>query len=182
MSDDLATRVKRLEDRVELRELTIRYCAACDDRDVDALAGLFAADGSFIHDDGTVDVSGREKIHEFYSTRLRNMGPSIHLPYNQLVEFADDDHATGVVQAAAEMGLGGGMVIAKMRYHDDYVREHGAWRFARRRLRFWYLEPFEDLKVGLSGDLRRRWPGEPMATQLPETLDAWKDFYGTADV
>ena len=34
------------------------------------------------------------------------------------------------------MGLGGWMVIAKMRYHDDYVREHGAWRFARRRLRF----------------------------------------------
>ena len=73
-------------------------------------------------------------------------------------------------------------VMAKMRYHDRYVREQGAWRFAERRLRFWYMQPLEDLQVGLSGSLRRRWPGEPMATQLPETLDTWQNFYGTADV
>ncbi len=182
MNDDLAARVRRLEDRVELRDLTIKYCAACDDRDVDALAQLFAIDGAFIHDDGTVNVTGRQSIHDFYSERLGGMGPSIHLPYNQLLEFTDDDHATGVVQAAAEMGLGGVTVMAKMRYHDRYVREQGAWRFAERRLRFWYMQPLEDLQVGLSGSLRRRWPGEPMATQLPETLDSWQNFYGTADV
>ncbi|WP_395155765.1 nuclear transport factor 2 family protein [Ilumatobacter sp.] len=181
MTDDLAARIQRLEDRVELRELTIKYCAACDDRDVDGLAQLFAAEGAFIHDDGTVNVTGRQSIHDFYSERLSAMGPSVHLPYNQIVEFSDNNHGTGVVQAAAEMGLGGVTVMAKMRYHDDYVREQGAWRFARRRLRFWYMQPFEDLKEGLSGSLRRRWPGEPMASQLPETLASWQSFYGATD-
>jgi uncharacterized protein (TIGR02246 family) len=180
--DDLAERIRRLEDRVELRELAIKYCIAVDDRDVDTLARLFAPDGSFVHDDGTVDVTGRDDIQRFYSTRLRDMGPSIHVPYNQLVEFVDHERATGVVQAAAEMGLDGTTVMAKMRYHDEYVRHDGAWRFARRRLRFWYVEPFDDLRVGLSGSRRRRWSGEPMETQLPETLDTWRSFYGASDV
>ncbi len=110
------------------------------------------------------------------------MGPSIHLPYHQLLDFTEDVHATGVAQAAAEMGLGGVTMMAKMRYHDDYVRQRGSWHFTRRRLRFWYRQSLEDLQGGLSGSLRRCWPGEPMPTQLPETLEPSQNFYAAADV
>lgn len=180
MSADVEARLARLEARAELRDLTIRYCAACDDRDVDLVVSLFAPDGTFRHDDGKVHATGRDAIRAYYTKTLENMGPSIHIPYTQLVDFDADDRdvASGIVQSRAEMALGGQAVWAAMRYHDDYRRVDGQWRFARRVLRFWYLMPLSELPTGMAAELRRTWPGEPVAVQLPETLPTWQRFYG----
>jgi 3-phenylpropionate/cinnamic acid dioxygenase small subunit len=52
-------RLRRLEDRSELRELVARYAIAIDDRDIDAIAELFTADGSFRSQDGVMNATGR---------------------------------------------------------------------------------------------------------------------------
>ena len=40
----LQARLQRLEDRESIRELVMRYGLVMDDRDIDAMPGLFAAD------------------------------------------------------------------------------------------------------------------------------------------
>jgi hypothetical protein len=42
--EDLARRVERLEAREEIRQLVARYALALDQRDLDALCGLFPED------------------------------------------------------------------------------------------------------------------------------------------
>src|ERR1700677_3231679 len=57
-SDDLSRRIRRLEDRAELRELVDRYCLLIDDSDWHALPALFAPDAEMAGQVGPRDVVG----------------------------------------------------------------------------------------------------------------------------
>jgi SnoaL-like domain len=157
---DLARTVRRLQDRQELRDLTLRYCHAIDDSDWAALRELYT---------DHADV-GDETVERLRSVRS-TYGRTIHTAHGQLVEFTDDDHATGMVPAHAELDIKGETVICAMRYYDDYVREAGGWRFARRDLRFVYALPWPRLDGALTGDRPVHWPGTEAAPPdpFPET-------------
>ena len=53
----------------------------------------------------------------------------------------------------------GETVICAMRYYDDYVREAGRWRFARRRIKFAYALPWPRMDGALTQELPVYWPG-----------------------
>ena len=152
-SDDLGRRVRRLEDRAELRELADRYCLAIDDSDWDALLGLFAADVEMAG-----QVGPREVVNVLRSIRS-GYGRTIHTALAQVLDFTDDDHASGIVPSRGELAIAGQTVLCAMRYLDHYVRVDGSWRFARRVLRFNYALPWAAMAEAMTGELPVAWPG-----------------------
>lgn len=174
--DTLAARVRQLEDRRELGDLVARYCIAVDDRDLDTLIPLFTSDARMGHADGSAGGTGEASIRRYYEERLSGVATCFHYPHAQLVDFVDDDTATGVVLAHAEMAVDDQMVIAAIRYHDSYLREGGAWRFRERRLRFFYLMDVTELPTSIHGRDRKRWPGPPEPADLPDSLETYRSF------
>jgi SnoaL-like domain len=157
---DLAHAVRRLQDRQELRDLTLRYCRAIDDSDWAALRGMFA-DRAGIAD--APDAPGGDEIVDQLRAIRSTYGRTIHTAHGQLVEFTDDDHATGMVPSHAELDIKGETVVCAMRYYDDYVREADGWRFARRQIKFTYALPWPRMDVALTEDLPVHWPGTQAA-------------------
>jgi hypothetical protein len=155
---DLARRLGRLEDRAEIAELGQRYCRLIDDNDWAQLRTLFADDAV---------MAGQTNADAVIST-LRSIRSgyerTIHTAYGLILDQQDDDHATGYVPSSAQLDIGGQFVLSAIRYFDEYVRIDGAWRFARRDLRFVYALPFSAADRALVDALPVRWPGtEPAA-------------------
>jgi hypothetical protein len=171
---DLETRLRRIEDRIEIEELLARYSNACDDRDMPALARCFAQDFEF--DSVAGHSIGRDSAMAYYRERLGLYGVTLHVPHTLLLEVLDDDVANGVVASHAELELEGEMFMTAFRYHDHYVKEEGRWCFLSRRVEAFYAMPLRELS-GQLDPLRLRWPNtEPRAAGLPEPLPTWDDF------
>ena len=154
---DLARGLRRLEDRQELRDLTLRYCRAIDDFDWTTLRELFADQA-----EEAGAASGDQAVDLLRSIRS-TYGRTIHTAHGQLVEFTDDDHATGMVPSHAELDIKGETVVCAMRYYDDYVRQADGWRFARRQIKFVYALPWPRLAGALTEQLPVHWPGTEAA-------------------
>jgi hypothetical protein len=151
--DSLGQRLRRLEDRAELRELTVRYCLAVDDMDWDGLLGLFTDQAELS------GAAGREDVVRLLRSIRSTYGRTIHTATGQTLSFTDDDHATGVVASRAELDIMGQTVHCAMRYADEYERERGRWCFSRRRIRFSYALPWADMADSLIGARPVHWPG-----------------------
>jgi len=164
---DVETRLSRVEARFALGDLVARYCAGVDDRDFHAIGDLFTEDGFFGHV-GEGGAQGRAAIRQYYRGRLQDIPYSFHYPHTHTIDVHDATTASGEVTAHAEMArVALPPLIAALRYSDDYRFEDGAWRFARRELRFFYFAPVDEVQSGLIGDLRIRWPGPPRAADIP---------------
>ena len=162
--------VRRVDDRQQLAELLSRYGMAVDDRDFEAIGRQFAPDGEF-H-----GVKGRQQIVDFYRARTSTFSTSSHYALTWHFDFTDDDHASGVVNAHAELCIGGKTVRLALRYLDRYVRGDGGWMFQQRVLKFRYVLPFDAVADGLDDPLRVRWPGtEPQLADLPDKLQTYID-------
>lgn len=166
----LARLVRRVDDRQQLTELLSRYGMAVDDRDFDTIGQLFAPDGEF-H-----GVKGRAQIVDFYRARTSTFSTSSHYALTWHFDFADDDHASGVVNAHAELCIGGKTVRLALRYLDRYVRSATGWVFQQRVLKFRYVLPFDQVADGLDDPMRVRWPGtEPQRADLPDLVQTYID-------
>lgn len=175
MSDDVAERIRRIEDRIELSDLVARYGRLVDDRDVEGLRSLYTVDAVFDSVNGPVE--GRDEVVDYYLERMRLFGPSFHVPHSQTVEFAGVDEATGIVTAHAELGMEDGAFWVALRYHDQYRREDGVWRFRRRQVQQLYAMPLRELVDDMVATRRKRWPNTPPAVaELPESLDSWRSW------
>lgn len=169
--------LRHLTDRQELSDLVARYGRLVDDRDLVALAELFTADAVFDSRHGP--VRGREKVLDYYREQLSGYTVTYHYPHSQTIDFADDDTANGVVQAHAELAIGGRGVLVALRYHDDYRREDGAWRFRSRHAQQLYGLPMDEMARSLGDELRKRWPGtQPAPADIPESLRTYRAFFG----
>jgi hypothetical protein len=174
---DLNERLQRVEDRLAIQDLISRYGITLDDRRYNEVGELYTEDARFwqhVPAAGT-DVRGRREIVEFYRQRLGNVGPSYHYHHGHIVEFIDARTARGVVTAHAEMGVEGRMVLVGFRYHDLYAKGiDDRWRFAERETWFHYFMPADELPARYSDEIRRTWPGEPLAADLPESLPSYQ--------
>jgi uncharacterized protein (TIGR02246 family) len=136
-------------DRVALRGLVERYAAAVDARDADAVAHLFTEDGRLVLHlmPGTevepVVRSGRVEIAAALGAGLTRYRVTTHVIGGQVLEL-DGTEADGVTLCLAHHVLdtedGSELLVMAIRYHDRYVKEHGLWRFAERRLRLDWRE------------------------------------------
>lgn len=150
---DVSERLRELDDRHQLRDLTVRYCLAIDDSDWAGLLDMFTAEAQF------GDTRGRENVVELLRSIRSTYGRTIHTANGQTLRLLDADHASAIVPSHAELDIQGQTVLCAMRYYDDYEREDGTWRFARRSVKFSYALPFTEMSGALTDPLPVRWPG-----------------------
>lgn len=132
-------RLRRLEDRQEIADLVVRYGFLVDDHDLDGVVGLFAPDATLRTHAGMVKGDGREGVADYFRQRFEVLGPTNHFVHGHVVDFSDDDHATGTVSSHAEVWRDGAPMLTAMRYLDTYVRENGHWLFADRVQSYLYF-------------------------------------------
>jgi uncharacterized protein (TIGR02246 family) len=134
MTDDLAARIQRLEDLMEIHQLFVDYGLALDAGDFDTYASLFADEGEVLL--GPVGrAKGRDEIKDLMTKTLSSgVGSSYHIISSPQVQL-DGDTATSEVMWTVVNRTREGQATLTMigRHRDELVRENGRWRFARRR-------------------------------------------------
>jgi hypothetical protein len=121
-------RIERLWSIHEIRQLPLRYAFAYDVRDREAFLSLWAP----VQDPAPFPDIDRATVVERIDHFFRH-GPSVMFVGNHLIEFQDDDHATGKVYAWPQVHMRQGLVDQIVLYVDRYVRHEGRWLFAVRR-------------------------------------------------
>jgi uncharacterized protein (TIGR02246 family) len=141
--------VGRLEgdsaDRIELRDLVERYAFAVDAGDIDGVVNLFTDNGVMLShlmpgtEEEPFERRGRDQLRRALELGLAQYEQTTHLIGGHVIEL-DGDEADGTTACLAHhvYSTDGGeerLFVMAIRYHDRYVKEHGLWRFAERRLR-----------------------------------------------
>lgn len=165
---DLAARVDRVESRLAIGQLPVRYALAVDSRDLDAWTGCFRPD---------VDMgrhgTGREALRRYIEPQLRGFYRSVHLICGHRVELLDADRATGQVYCRAEHEVGDRWIVMAIRYRDEYVRIDGEWYFSRRREDHWYAADVAERPQDVAF---RGWEGAGTPS-LPGGFASWTPFW-----
>jgi ketosteroid isomerase-like protein len=178
---DLESRIRRLEDRIEIGELITRYALVMDNRDMGAMPSLFTENVVIRSQDGVMNIVGRDAAVELFRGRFKVLGPSNHVSHDRIIQFdaADPDRATGLVLSHAEMNRKGVAMLAAIRYHDTYRREAQGWRFQERLLTFMYYVPTSEYLDALGAGLAARNRAYDVAqpADWPEALPTWKTYY-----
>src|SRR5580693_922105 len=129
-------RLRRLEDREEIRQLIQAYRRSLDARDLTAYGLLFAADGEWLG--GTGYGKSPAGITAMLEERLPgNTSDSRQSSWHLVTEpeiLVHGDQATGDVTWALVARDDSDTPTLRLlgHYQDTYVREDGRWRFQRR--------------------------------------------------
>jgi uncharacterized protein (TIGR02246 family) len=124
-----------LADELEIRDLVHRYADASSRRDPPGVASTFTADGEWSA--ATLgQYRGRDALVSFFTDMLGDWNAFVQglLSGVVVLDRADPDHAKGrwFVQEIGQRSGGANLSVAGV-YHDEYVRDAGAWRIIRRR-------------------------------------------------
>ena len=167
--NELSERLERVEAQLAIQQLAVRYAAAADARDLDALIGLFRPDGSF----GTWGRD-RQELRAFFDRVLRRFYRSMHQVVGHVIEI-DGDTATGSVYCRAEHEDRGTWIVMAICYLDRYVRLDGRWFFAaEREVQHWYTCDIRDRPQPPF----QQWPGhEHHQPVLPHAFPTWSAFW-----
>ncbi|WP_425407891.1 nuclear transport factor 2 family protein [Hyphococcus sp.] len=177
MTTDIEARLKRLEDREDIRALAARYTFVVDNRDIEGIASCFAEHARFRSKDGVMNARGHNEIMDQFRGRFSVLGPGAHYSHDHVVWFEDDDVACGLMSAHAELIRNGKPMIASLRYEDQYIRDKSRWVFADRLLSFFYYLNTEDYLECLGEKKRMRAYEEAQAADFPEALTTWRDYH-----
>jgi uncharacterized protein (TIGR02246 family) len=130
-------RLARLEDIEEIRRLVVRYKLALDGKDTAAYAALFAEDGVLWCTPELV-AQGPAAIKQLVDDMGGNLltetvGTDSHVIADHRIQ-TDGDRARGTLTwMYFTIADDGGPRLTKIgHYNDEYVREGGQWKFARR--------------------------------------------------
>jgi hypothetical protein len=131
--DDLAARLRRLEDLEAIRQLFVDYGYCLDH-------GLFEDYGRLFADDGEIllgpigRAKGPEAITALMSKTLGGrQGGSFHVIANPVIKLDGDTATTDVtwlVVTRTETGAASASMLG--RHKDTVVRQRGEWKFQRR--------------------------------------------------
>jgi uncharacterized protein (TIGR02246 family) len=130
---DIETRLRSLEDRLEIQQLFIDYGRHLDRGDFESYANLFVADGEIMI--GPMGrAKGREQIKTMMeSTMAGRVGDSVHIVSSPAIEIDGDTATSEVMWTVVNKSGDGPKVTMTGRHLDDLVRDDGRWRFKRRR-------------------------------------------------
>lgn len=178
MNDNIVKRLDRLESRFEILEVIAKYCKACDDRDVRLLRSLFTQDAEVRSRDGVLNGVGLDAVMHMYGQRFDALDISAHWTHDTILSFDDHnaDRATGEVFCHAEAHRNGETLIGSLRYDDEYRREDGIWRIARRTLKFLYYVPVGEYPEALGSKNRMRAYGDQRPADYPESFDCYNNW------
>jgi uncharacterized protein (TIGR02246 family) len=143
----LEQRVQRMEDESAIRKVLIEYGAFLDAKNYHAYATLFAADGVWQGGFGT--FTGPAAIEKMLTDNLGAPEPgfvnksNFHLLTNPIIEIdGDRAHVTSKYLFWTKSPDDRPTPLLAGRYVDDFVRENGQWKIARRTT--WGAIPFRD--------------------------------------
>lgn len=120
--------------RDRIRALPIRYAAAIEARDINAMVQLYSPTARF----GPYG-QGRDALRRLMLDSLNDSLLAVILVANHLIEMHDETHARGQVWAHCyAQTRTEGFVEQLIRYDDRYEMVDGEWLFAHRRHRLWY--------------------------------------------
>lgn len=141
------TTLETLIAKDDIRELALLYSRGVDRQDVALLRTLYTTDGWDSH--GPYFDGPAQDYVDFLARQLPHMHIGAHHICNHLVSV-DGDTGEGEVYAIAwhliPDGAGGlKHDVQAVRYIDNYRREDGQWRFAKRTVSF-------DMKIVLPAD------------------------------
>jgi len=134
----LESRVQKLEDREEIRQLLMDYGRSLDQRDFRAFSELFAkTEGEWIG--GMGRAKGSQAIRELMESTIgkdTSMTQSCHLFTNETIHI-NGDQATAVTKwifmVPGESNRPQPVFLGH--YEDSMIRENGRWKFLRRVVR-----------------------------------------------
>src|ERR1700721_3980460 len=130
-------------DRLAIRELVDAYAHCADRRDAKGQLDLFTEDTTFLvfmdlnSSEPTQELHGRESLAPVFDN-LNSYAVTMHFNGQSTVAL-DGDRGTGESYCLAHhlsVGQDGQrtMMIASIRYLDEFVKRDGQWLFAVRRL------------------------------------------------
>jgi hypothetical protein len=134
--EELEARLRRLEDREEIRQLILEYARRLDAADYGGYAELFTADGELNAQLG--QAKGREAIVALLEQRLGTSSEPLrrtafHLVGGPDLEVDGDRATSTVIWAYVTHDDDGFPIILQLgHYRDELAREDGVWRFRRR--------------------------------------------------
>ena len=124
-----------LEDKDAIRETMAAYCHALDACRFADVAGLFAEDAVWTTDYG--EAKGRKAIEELFRSvvPVKGEGPQRKHYITNIIIKVDGDRASSVSDYLVVREKGSDLIpVMGGTYRDQWVREHGTWRFARKEL------------------------------------------------
>jgi hypothetical protein len=134
-------------DHIALNALVVNYAVAADNKDYDGYAALFLPEGTITGrvvgaTEPFVHVQGRDAISAVLHGNDAFV-QTFHGIENHRCEV-NGDSATGITYCLArhyrETDGAAEVIIAPLRYYDDYVRTPDGWRFAAREIHFTWIE------------------------------------------
>jgi uncharacterized protein (TIGR02246 family) len=137
--------VRRLVDIEEIKQLKARYFRSLDGRRWDDFAAVFARDARLVVPEGDMLVDGRDAIAAAVSGSLVG-ARTVHHGHMPEIVITGPDTARGIWAMFDYVDFGGADgtpvgIVGYGHYHEEYVREDGAWRIARLELSRLRVDP-----------------------------------------
>ena len=143
MASHAAISPEEAADRLMIRELVDAYAHCADRRDAKGQMALFTEDTRFLvfYDvtsaEPTQALRGRESLAPVFDD-LNQYAATMHFN-GQSTVVLDGDRATGESYCLAHhLSVAGDgtrtLMVASIRYRDEFVKQDGQWLFAERRL------------------------------------------------
>lgn len=134
----------RIEDRVMLKDLVDRYATESDRNNQDYYAEIFRPDIKlkvYFREKLGMDINNVEDMIAQYKA-FGAAKASFHQNGQQVVDFIDETHATGICYAIAtlvteEEGKDK-LTLHAVRYYDKYEKVDGRWWISEREQHFVY--------------------------------------------
>jgi ketosteroid isomerase-like protein len=131
----LAVRMQRVEDQLAIQTVLIDYAAFLDGRDYARYAALFTPDGEWKNGSGS--HKGQAAIRQMLESVMGPAGTpnraNYHIITNPRIDL-DGDRATATSRYLFVMRGANGQPTPSLAgvYHDELVRQGGAWKIKRR--------------------------------------------------
>ena len=149
MSKYVAVSPEEAADRLAIRELVESYAHCADRRDVKGQMALFTADTHFVVYMNSKDPTPSQELHSREALApvfadLNQCAATMHFLGQTTILTLACDRGTGETYCMPHhLTIDGGkrrLMIAALRYADQFVKMDGVWLFAERRLYVDWLE------------------------------------------
>lgn len=137
-----------LEDRIALKDLVDRYAIESDKNNQDYYREIFLPDVKlkvYFGDTLGMDIHDVEDMIVRYKA-FGTAKASFHQNGQQVIDFEDETHATGICYAIAtlvnEEDGKDKLSYHAVRYYDKYIKKDGRWWIAEREQYFVYTSAF----------------------------------------
>jgi hypothetical protein len=153
MSKHVSISPEEAADRLAIRELVEAYAHCADRRDAQGQMSLFTPDTHFVVYMNAKDQTPSQELHSREALApvfadLNQYAATMHLLGQTTILKLNGDRGTGETYCMPHHltidGETRRLMVAALRYTDSFVKLHGGWLFAERKL---YVDWIEERKL-----------------------------------